>query len=108
MFWDAKSRLGRESAEARVFEVVLEEAVEGWFVIVGDIGDSPTTLGRGVPFLGACCRLSCKAFARAFSCVRTKWARFCRNKLTEGFRIEISLGTYLNKELPILSIHHGK
>lgn len=87
IFWDAKSRLGRESAEARVFEVVFEEAEEGWFVIVGDTGDSPTTFGRGVPFLGACCRLSCKAFANAFSCVRTKWARFWKYALEEDLLI---------------------
>lgn len=83
ILWEANVRYGRESAAASVLEVVVEEADDGWFVLVGDEGTAdpptaPATLWEEV-CLEICCRFSCRAFASAFSCVRTKWARFCRN-----------------------------
>jgi len=77
MLCEAKVRYGRERAAARVLDVVAEEAEEGGFVVVGDIGvvawapTEPDMLGEG-PCLGACWRRSWRAFARAFSWVRTK------------------------------------
>ena len=82
ILWEANVRYGRESAAASVLDVVVEEADDGRFVVVGDAGitDPPTApaILCDEPFLGSCCRFSCRAFASAFSCVRTKWARFCR------------------------------
>ncbi len=103
-------RYGRESAAARVLEVEVDE--DGWLVI-GEPGTAgvPTApdileLVEGA-FLGVCCRRSWRALARAFSCVRTKWARFYRGSGWVSFsrRLEI-LAAYLYKELPILTIHH--
>lgn len=72
MLWDAKVRYGRERAAARVLDVVEDEAEEG---TVGESGvgipTAPDILFEE-PCLGACCRRNWRAFARAFSCVRTK------------------------------------
>ena len=80
MLWDAKLRYGRERAAARVLDVVVEDAEE-WFVVVGEPGvlGMPTApdILFDCPCFGACCRRSCSALARAFSCVRTNCARFC-------------------------------
>jgi len=75
MLCDAKVRYGRERAAAKVFDVVEEEEGEGGSSV--DPPPGPETL-FDEPCLGACCRRNCRAFARAFSCVRTKWARFYR------------------------------
>lgn len=79
---EAKVKYGRERAAARVLDVVEEDAEDGGFVVVGDpgIADPPTAPDTPCddPFLGVCCRRNCRALASAFSCVRTKWAKFCR------------------------------
>jgi hypothetical protein len=85
ILWDVKERYGNERAAARVFDVVEEEAEDGWFVTVGDGRIDPPTAPEMLfeePCLGVCCRRSCRAFARAFSCVRTKWAKFCRKDIS--------------------------
>lgn len=81
ILWDAKVRYGRERAAARVLDVEEEEAEEGGFVAVGDVGvaelpTAPVVAFCDEPFFGACWRRNCRAFASAFSCVRTKWAKF--------------------------------
>ena len=82
MLWEANVKYGRERAAASVLDVVVEEADDGWVVFVGDAGTADPPTAPAIlceePFFGSCCRFSCRAFARAFSCVRTKWARFCR------------------------------
>ena len=83
MLCEAKVRYGKESAAARVLDVVADEAEDGGFVAVGDpgIAGPPTTPDILVeePCLGVCCRRNWRAFARAFSWVRTKWAKFCKD-----------------------------
>ena len=114
MLWEAKVKYGRESAAARVLEVVADEAEDAWFVVVGDpvVADPPITPATicDEPCLGACCRRNCKAFARAFSCVRTKWARFYReifiSRWTGQSGKRLGITTYLYEELPILTVHH--
>jgi hypothetical protein len=59
-------RDGRDKAAAQT----LEEEFEG-VAVVGEVGETTAAW----PFRGAC-RCNCRAFARAFSCVRTKYARF--------------------------------
>lgn len=65
---DVKVREGRDSAAAQTLE---EEDAGGLAGPVGEIGEVVVPW----PCLGAC-RCSWRAFARAFSCVRTKYARF--------------------------------
>ena len=68
IFWDVKFKAPKDNAAARVEEV--EENVEdGGDATVGEVGGNAFLEGW---------RLSCRAFARAFSCVRTKLARFYR------------------------------
>jgi len=76
MLCEAKVKYGRERAAASVLDVVAEDAEEGGCVLVGEVGvaappTDPDTLWEE-PCLGACWRRNCRAFARAFSCVRTK------------------------------------
>lgn len=61
-------RDGRDKAAAQTLEA--DEEFEG-VAVVGEIGEVTGTW----TFLGPC-RCNCRAFARAFSCVRTKYARF--------------------------------
>jgi hypothetical protein len=71
ILWEANVRYGRESAAARVLDVVADEAEDGWFVVAGDPGmaDPPTApdILDDEPCLGVCCRRSWRAFASAFS-----------------------------------------
>jgi hypothetical protein len=81
-------RYGRERAAARVLEVVEDDADDGGLVAVGDDGtiEPPTALDNE-PCLGFCWRRNCKAFASAFSWVRTKWARLLMNKFPSSLSI---------------------
>lgn len=58
---------GSESAAAQT----LEEEAGGLEGPVGDVGERELVC----PCLGAC-RCNCRALASAFSCVRTKYAKF--------------------------------
>jgi len=59
---EAKVKYGRESAAAKVLEVVADEAEHGWFVVVGDPSIVEPPAAPGIlcdePCLGACCRLN--------------------------------------------------
>jgi hypothetical protein len=69
MLCDANVRYGRERAAASVF------GVADWFEVVGDAGTSGPFTNAAVlcdePCLDVPVRLSCSAFARAFS--MTSW-----------------------------------
>jgi hypothetical protein len=71
-------RDGSERAAAQTLEVEDVFALE-------DVGDDCEAVGLW-PCLGAC-RCNCRAFASAFSWVRTKYARFCQRQhlTTNGF-----------------------
>jgi hypothetical protein len=62
-------REGSDRAAAHTLEVEDVLGVELVGEAVGDAGTVPATC------FGAC-RCNCRAFAKAFSCVRTKYARF--------------------------------
>ena len=87
----------REKTAARALDVEVGVAA------VGEISSGEPIV---CPFLGGW-RLSCKAFARAFSCVRTKCARFLTLSV-QHMDLEGSSGclcSHLDKDLPILRIH---
>jgi hypothetical protein len=65
---DVKVREGSDKAAAQTLD---EEDEGGLAGSPGDVGEVTAW-----PFFGFC-RCSCKAFASAFSCVRTKYAKFC-------------------------------
>lgn len=71
MFWEAKPRVPRDMAAARAADV--DEAAAGTYLLRGEgAGDrSPATelVDRECLGIG---RFTSKAFASAFSCVRTK------------------------------------
>lgn len=73
MLWEVKVREGRERAAAHTLEL---EDVAAFVVVVGEEEEGALLW----PCFGAC-RCSCRAFARAFSWVRTKYARFWRAAL---------------------------
>lgn len=76
MLWDVKLRAPKDKAAAIVLEV--EEDVEGLSGTVGDIGtETEPTLCEGPWRAG--CRRNCRAFAKAFSWVRTKLASCLMN-----------------------------
>lgn len=66
---EVKVSEGRERAAAQTLDD--EDADEGG--LAGPLGDEGEAMAW--PFLGFCL-CSCRAFARAFSCVRTKYAKF--------------------------------
>ena len=68
MVWDVNVSDGRERAAAHTLED--EDALE-LVAAVGEDGEATVPC----PCRGAC-RCNCRAFARAFSWVRTKYARF--------------------------------
>ena len=76
-------RYGRDKAAAKALDVAEDGTEEGWLAGVGDPGITDPAVGPemlwDVPCFGPCCLRSCSAFASAFSCVRTKWARFYRS-----------------------------
>lgn len=65
---EVKVKEGNERAAAQTLDDEEAGGLEG---PVGEEGE----IGLLCPCLGAC-RCSCRAFARAFSCVRTKYAKF--------------------------------
>ena len=65
-----KVKEGSESAAAQTLE---EEDAGGLEGLVGEVAEMELLW----PCLGAC-RCSCSALASAFSCVRTKYAKFCQ------------------------------
>lgn len=74
--WDVKFRVPRDRAAARVPDV--EEEVAGRS---GNVGEEADKALAGIdetlcdaPCRGEFCLRNCKAFASAFSCVRTKLA----------------------------------
>lgn len=72
---DVKVREGSDRAAAQTLEFDVVLVVEAVGDDVGDDGGSAVA----ATCLGACL-CSCKAFASAFSCVRTKYARFWRSQ----------------------------
>lgn len=71
-----KDKDGREKAAARVLDAELEDDTGG---CCGDDGILPAPDKEGAVSLRRGRLWSCKAFAKAFSCVRTKWARCLMN-----------------------------
>lgn len=89
----------RENAAARAEEVEGADREPGKEVWVGDaspIFEPEATFGA--------CRRSCSAFARAFSWVRTKYARFWRSGQRQQSPMEHLSKTFtdLYKSFPIL------
>ena len=70
MLWDAKFKYGKDSAAARVLAVEDDVAAKAWLEAAGDPGSLETLCDA--PSRGPFWRRSCKALAKAFSCVRTK------------------------------------
>ena len=73
--WEVKFKVPRERAAANVLDV--EDDVEGRSGRVGDVERATVETDETLweePCRGTLCRLNCSAFARAFSCVRTKLA----------------------------------
>ena len=68
MLCEVNVRDGRERAAASVLDVVEEE---DWFVVVGDAATSDLPTAPAAFCLGRFCRFSCKALARAFSCLQS-------------------------------------
>jgi hypothetical protein len=66
--WEVNVREGRDRAAAQTLD---EEDEGGLAGPPGDVGEVTAW-----PFFGFW-RCSCRAFASAFSCVRTKYAKFC-------------------------------
>ncbi len=95
MLCEGKLSVPRESAAARALDV---DKVEELLICVGEA--SPLWV-PDCPPLGPC-RLNCKAFARAFSCVRTNCARFCQGISSQPFQIASSymVGLTLTKTCP--------
>lgn len=71
-----KDKDGRENAAARVLDAEPEDDTGG---CCGDDGTLPAPDKEGAVSLRRGRLWSCKAFAKAFSCVRTKWARCLMN-----------------------------
>jgi len=67
MFWDVKFRYGSDSAAAKLAAVEEDEAVE-----LAGTGVLPPVAALEPCGCFGLWRWSCRALARAFSCVRTK------------------------------------
>lgn len=79
MLCDAKLSVPKENAAAKALDEEEDDDADEengglWYVPIKD-GEVSLCGAAGCPGLGAC-RRSCSAFAKAFSCVRTKCAKF--------------------------------
>ena len=102
---EVKLKEGRDKAAAQTLDVAEVAALE----VVGEACEAV------VPWPGLCaCRCNCRAFARAFSWVRTKYARFCWLRQYSSATVSprgcrrvqtVAKSAYLYEDLPILCVH---
>ena len=94
----------REGSERAAAQTLDEEEVGGLEGAGGEFGE----VGVAWPCLGAC-RCSCRAFARAFSWVRTKYAKFWSQSVSRGNgatgQREGGKRTHSYENLSILCVH---
>ena len=89
----------KEGSERAAAQTLEEEEAGGLEGPVGDEGEIELLW----PWLGAC-RCNCRAFASDFSCVRTKYAKFCSISVSV-LQDDVVVHTYSYEDLSILCVH---